>query len=57
MKTIIKMIKSRSPEIPNGSLGYSFRDVTEPGLSMAFFGEYLIFVYPDEIKLILKIGV
>jgi len=50
MQTII-MRKSLSPsEIPNGSIGKIISgDIRRPGLAMAVFCEYVLFVYPNEV--------
>ena len=46
----VKMLKTLDPIcVPNGTIG-ELIDARGKGLSMAKFGEYVVFVYPDEIE-------
>ena len=49
--TKIKIIKTLDPvKIPEGSIGTTFADISKPGMHIAFFVEYTIFVYSNEIE-------
>ena len=49
----IRMLKTLSPEeIPNGTLGVAYDDITTSGLHKAEFNGFSVFVYGNEVELI-----
>lgn len=54
---IVRMLKTLSPaEVPNATIGVAYDDVTTPGLHRAMFNGYTVFVYGNEVELVLANG-